>query len=248
MSAACWVEALKMRRAVVVRVATVSVVVLPALLAAGLIRAAGSGAPGALSAKASALVVGQGWPGYLDLVIQVEATAGLLGVGITAAWCFGREFADRTVTSGYAVAIGRHLVAAAKFAVLAVWSTGVAVLSLVVTVAVGWLSGLGTPADAHLPALGRLGILSLATGALGLTVALFASAGRGYLAGFAGLLGLIVSAQLAAFTVAGSWYPYSAPALWAMNAGPAASLLVVAAFVAATGSATVLWWRRAEVV
>jgi hypothetical protein len=42
--------------------------------------------------------------------MQIYATVGVIGVGIVVGWCFGREYADRTVVSLYASATPRQAV------------------------------------------------------------------------------------------------------------------------------------------
>ncbi len=64
-----------------------------------------------MSAKAALLLPGVGWAGYLGGLIQIYATAGVVGSGIVVGWCFGREYADRTVVSLYASATPRTAVA-----------------------------------------------------------------------------------------------------------------------------------------
>ena len=102
-------------------------------------------------------------------------------------------------------------------------------------------------------ALARLIALLALTGLLALTVGLFASVGRGYLAGFAGLIGLVVAPQIAIVVGAGAWFPWSAPALWAiapLNPGfaPVANwhLLLVPLAALISSGLTLAWWQTAE--
>ncbi len=254
MSPAYAVEALKLRRSRVVLVATAALLAGPTLLARGFLAAAEGGGRDPMSTKAGALVSGGGWTGYLGSVAQIYATGGLLGVGIVVGWCFGREYADRTVVSLYGSATARHTVAAAKLGLLTAWATAVGVLLAVVAVAVGLGTGLGPPDGAAWELLARTTGLAVLTGLLALPVALVASAGRGYLAAFGGLLGLVVAAQVAVVAGAGGWWPWSVAAVWAL--GPAGGMPSVAAVrlgvvplvVAVASLLTLRWWRRAEVV
>ena len=253
MRAAYEVELLKLRRSRVPRVAGLALVVVPPLLAAAFTAAAARGGRDPMSLKAQAMALGEGWPGYLGGLVQVFATGGLLGFGVVVAWCFGREYADRTVVSLYASATGRGEVAAAKLTVLLGWTVLISVLLAPASLAVGLGFGLGAPEAADLAEVGRLVALGLLTGLLSLAVALFASLGHGYLAGFGGLLALVVAAQVAVVTGAGAWFPYSAPGLWAASgtsaglpAVPPAQLGVVPLAALLLAWATVAWWRRAE--
>ena len=102
MSPAYAVEALKLRRSHVVLVATLALVSCPPRWRAASSRGQLANHPASL--KAQAILPGVGWTGYLGGLMQIYATAGLVGVGIVVGWCFGREYADRTVVSLYASA------------------------------------------------------------------------------------------------------------------------------------------------
>ncbi len=254
MMRAAWdVEMLKMRRSRVVTVTTVILLGAPCALAAGFVAAANRPGVDAISVKARMLLVGDGWDAYLSAVAQVFATAGLLGMGIAVAWCFGREYADRTVVSLYAAATTLTQVATAKLLLLTLWSLGVAGALGPVALLVGLATGLGLPDHSAVLGLGRVVVLAACTGLLALGVAPIASIGRGYLAAFAGLLGLVVAAQVAVIAGVGAWFPYSAPGLWAVASGvPSApgvsvgQLAVVPVSAIAFGAVTLTWWRHAE--
>ncbi len=254
MKAAYAVETLKLRRSRVVLVATVTLVLVPAAMARGFLAAAEKGGSDPASLKAAAMLSGTGWTGYLGGLMQIYATAGVLGVGIVVGWCFGREYADRTVVSLYASATPRDAVATAKLALLAGWATGVALAVVVVAWLLGLASGLGMPDDQAVRTLARVAVLAVLSGLLALPVALAASAGRGYLPAVGGLLVLVVLAQVATILGAGGWWPWSVAAVWTM--GPEAGMptvaearLLLVPAVALVGAVwTVAWWRRAEVV
>jgi ABC-2 type transport system permease protein len=102
-------------------------------------------------------------------------------------------------------------------------------------------------------ALIRLAALLSLTGLLALTVGLFASVGRGYLAGFGGLITLVVAPPIAIVAGAGAWFPWSAPALWAiapLNPSFASianwQLLLVPLAALITSGLTLAWWQNAE--
>jgi ABC-2 type transport system permease protein len=253
MRAAIAVEWLKLRHSRVVHVTTLALLTLPCALAAGFLAAAGQGGADAMSLKASAMVTGEGWDGYLNGAIQIFATAGLLGMGVVVAWCFGREFADRTVVSLYGSATPREIVAAAKYVVVSCWALLIAVLVGPAALLVGLAAGLGTPDRGTIGELGRLSLLAVLTGLLALGVAIFASAGRGYLPGFGGLIALIVVAQVGVVAGLGGWLPWSVPGLWAvatpgsgLDPVPTAQLAVVPLSTLVLVGVTVGWWRRAE--
>ncbi len=251
--AAYVVEWLKLRRSRVPRVTAAALLVLPAVMAAQFLAMADRDRGDAMSRKAQALVTRDGWAGYLDALTQIYASAGLLGMGVVVAWCFGREYADRTVASLFGSATPRESVAAAKLAVLAVWCTGVSLALFPAALLVGLGAGLGLPDGDALAGLIRLAVLSLLTGLSSLTIALFASVGRGYLPAFGGLIGLVAAAQIAVVAGAGGWFPYAVPGLWAVASAtptlgtvPVWHLLLVPCSAAAVGALTVAWWRQAE--
>ena len=254
MTAAYAVEALKLRRSRVVAVATVALLLVPALLARAFLIAGERGGADPMSAKAALLLPGVGWTGYLGGLIQIYATAGVVGSSIVVGWCFGREYADRTIVSLYASATPRTCVAWAKLVLLAAWSVAVGIGVAAAAWVIGLSSGLGLPDASDGRVLGRLAALAVLTGLLALPVALPASIGRGYLPAVGGLMVLVVAAQVAMVAGAGTWWPWSVAAVWAMgsDAGmePVAPVwLAVVPLTAALGAyATVAWWRRAEVV
>ena len=253
MGAAYEVETLKLLRSRVPRVAGVVLVVGPAVMAALFQALAARSGEDAMSVKARAMSAGAGWDGYLAGFVQVFSSAGLLGMGLVVAWCFGREFVDRTVVSLYASATPRTRVARAKLVVLTVWCAEVSALIAPSVLFVGFVTGLGWPDNAALGAIARIVVLSFLTGLLALTVALFASVGRSYLPAVGGLIGIVVAAQVAVLAGVGGWFPYSAPGLWAVasltpgvGSVPFWHLLVVPLSAAVVGVATVRWWGRAE--
>ena len=136
----------------------------------------------------------------------------------------------------------------------AAWSVVVGIGVAAAGALIGIASGLGLPDAIDGRVLGRLAVLAILSGLLALPVALPASTGRGYLAAVGGLLVLIVAPQVAIVAGAGTWWPWSVAAVWAMgtDAGmePVAPVwLTVVPLVAALGAAaTVAWWRRAEVI
>jgi ABC-2 type transport system permease protein len=253
MSPAYAVETLKLRRSRVVLVATIALALVPAAMARGFLAAAEQGGNDPASVKARAMLPGVGWTGYLGGLMQIYATAGLLGLGIVVGWCFGREYADRTVVSLYASATPREAVASAKLTLLAIWATGTGLAAALVTMALGLATGLGMPDDGDWRTATRMVVLGVLSGLLALPVAAAASVGRGYLPAVGGLLVLIVLAQVAAIAGAGAWWPWSVAALWAMGSDAgmpsitAARLLMVPAVALAGALVTSWWWRHAEV-
>jgi ABC-2 type transport system permease protein len=248
------VEALKLRRSRIVLVATLALALVPSAMARGFLAAVEQGGDDPASLKAQATLPGVGWTGYLGGLMQIYATAGLIGVGIVVGWCFGREYADRTVVSLYASATPREAVAKAKLVLLTLWATAIGLAAVLVTLLIGLVSGLGMPDDGDWQTAWRMTSMVVLSGLLALPVAMVASVGRGYLPAVGGLLILVVLAQVATIAGAGGWWPWSVPAVWAMGpeagmpAVAATRLLLVPAVALAGAVATVRWWRHAEVV
>ncbi|MEO6955562.1 MAG: ABC transporter permease [Antricoccus sp.] len=251
--AAIEAEWLKLRRSRVMVSTTVVVLLVPSLLAAAFAAAAGQSGTDPMTLKARAMLPGPGWEGFVSALGQVVGTGGLLGMGIGVAWCFGREYADRTIVSFYASATPRGAVAAAKLLLLTLWTLAIAVVLGPVAILTGMATGLGVPDNETLSALGRVVVLAALTGLLALTVSIFASVGRGYLVAFGGIIGLIVAAQVAVLAGAGAWFPLSSPALWAAEAsatGPVSigQLALVPIVSLTVASATVVWWQKRPLV
>ena len=253
MRAALAVEWLKLRRSRVIVSTTVIVVLAPSLLAAAFAVAAGIPGTDPMTIKARAMLPGPGWEGFVSALGQVVAAGGLLGMGIGVAWCFGREYADRTIVSFYASATPRGTVAMAKLILLTLWTFAIAAVLGPVAVLVGFTTGFGAPDTDTLIALGRVVVLAALTGLLSLTVSLFATIGRGYLTAIGALIGLIVAAQIAVLAGAGAWFPLSSPALWAANVPtmPSVSIIqlsLVPIMSLAVASVTVIWWQTRPLV
>jgi ABC-2 type transport system permease protein len=249
------VELLKLRRSMVPLVTTILVVVSIPAICVGFIAIARSGGAGAAALKAQALVVGEGWDGYLGLLGQMVAVAMFIGPGVVVTWAFGREHTDRTFPSLFALPVSRRSIAAAKFLVLAGWGLALTALLLLSAFLAGLLAGVGPLDGTHLvPRMVRLGGAGFLTALLALTLALVASAGRGYLPAVGALILLTMVTQIAVLFGTGGWFPYAAPGLYALAGAEGIpeitplQLLLVPATTLTVAWATVSWWDRAEVL
>ncbi|MCB2223185.1 MAG: ABC transporter permease [Actinobacteria bacterium] len=245
----------KMRKSLVVAVTTALIVVLVPGLCLGFVVIAERGGTGVMALKAQAMVSGEGWEAYLGLLGQMTAITLFIGPGVVAAWAFGREHADGTFPSLFAMPVDRGTVAAAKFVVLAAWGAALTALLLAATVLVGIVGGVGPMGDIDLATtLARMGLVGVLTALLALTVGYAASVGRGYLPAFGALILLTIAAQVAVLFGTGGWFPYAAPGLYAVAGSEegidvhAVQLLLVPLLALAVAWATVRWWRTAEVV
>lgn len=255
MSRAITVELLKLRRSLVVRITTAAVAIVIPLLTVGFMAIANSGGAGAAALKAQAMVVGEGWEAYLGLLGQMVTVALFIGPGVVATWAFGREHAERTFPSLFALPVTRGSVAGAKFVVLSVWSLMLTLLVLLGSLLAGFLADVGPLDDVDLMSgLFRLGLSGFLTAFLALTVGFAASVGRGYMSGFTAVIVLTAVTQIAVLFGTGGWFPYAAPGLYAMAGGEgipdvsALQLLLAPLTTVILAWFTVRWWDRAEVV
>jgi ABC-2 type transport system permease protein len=254
--AAFWAETLKARRSRVSLGITAAVLILP--LVGGLFmiilkNPERAQALGLISVKAQLAGGVADWSTFFDLLLQGTAVGGAMLFAFVAAWVFGREFSDRTAKELLAIPTPRAAIVAAKFALVALWILGLALLSfgegLAVAAAVdipGWSPGL---ARASLRSLGLIAVLHLMLTPL---VAFFASAGRGYLPPLGWALLTLAAAQVMGVLGWGDWFPWTVPALASGMMGPRAEVVgvhsygvvVLACIVGVV--ATFVWWRSAD--
>jgi ABC-2 type transport system permease protein len=241
------VEARKARSARVLWATGILVVGGVAVLAGAMVAAARSGNTEVTAKLGPAAAVGD-WSALLGVAAQVTAAGGLLAFGVGISWLTGREFADRTVSGLFGLPVGRGTIAAAKLAVYAVWALVVCLALTAVLPVVGLLVGVGLPTGADLAGLGRQFALGLLTALIAVPAGWAASLGRGLLPGIATAVGILVIAQVAVIARVGSWFPFVAPAFWAMqpSAASATALLAVPLVPLVFGVGTVWVWRRLQ--
>jgi ABC-2 type transport system permease protein len=208
---------------------------------------------GLITAKAQLTVGTADWPAYFAMLAQAAAIGGAIVFAIATAWTFGREFADHTAKEWLAVPAPRAAVIGAKFILIVVWT----LLLTLLVFGLGLVVGSQVDIPGWSTALARSAFVDVA-GAAGLTIALLpfvaltASAGRGDLPAFGWAILTIVSAQIAAATGWGDWFPWAVPALFSGVAGPRTELLgphsyAVVALASLGGlAATFAWWRFAD--
>lgn len=249
------VEWWKLLRSRVTLVATALMGLLLPALGLGFYSVALNGGTGSMADKAAALLVGEGWVGYVGLVDQVAAVALFLGAGVVVAWVFGREHVDRTFPSLFALPVSRQTIAGAKFVVLGVWVLLLAVVVCVVALTLGVVGGVEPfQTDVVVSELLRLLAISIGAGLLSLTMGFVASLGRGYLPAIGALIVLVAVSQVSVLFGTGGWFPFAVPGLMAVTGAEGVPELngVQLALVPALGAAgiwaTIRWWRKAEVV
>lgn len=254
MTRALRVEYLKMRRSPVVVTTTLLIIVLVPLLAFVFAVAAGAEGSSTIVLKAQALVHGEGWVAYLDLLGQMMAITLFIGPGVVVAWVFGREHSDRVFPSLFALPVGRGSIAMAKFVVSLAWGVALVAAVLAISVAVGLAVDVGPIGDVDLAdAVVRLVAVGVLTVVLATTVALPASVGRGYLPAIGAIILVTFAAQMAVVVGSGGWFPYAAPGLYAVGGVDESirvgvlELLLVPILAGVVWWWTIRWWRTAEV-
>ncbi len=217
------------------------------VLTLGILAAVASGEAQVI-AKLGPLAGVGGWAGLLGIVLQITAAGGVGAFGIALSWMFGREFADGTVSSLFALPVPRAAIALGKLVVYAIWTVGVAVLLTGVVAAVGLVMGYGVTDAAGFAELARLPVLVVLTALIAVPAAWAATLGRGLLAGIAATIVIIVTAQVLAIADVGAWVPIVAPALWAISPDtvPAAALLTVPSVPLVFGALCALAWSRLQ--
>jgi ABC-2 type transport system permease protein len=146
------------------------------------------------------------------------------------------------------------MIAGAKLIVVAGWSTLVSTTVVVVAFGLGLAGDLGPLDAAALEEMVALLAVALLTSLLASTLALPASAGRGYLPAIGVMVLVLMTAQLAVLFQARAWYPFAAPGLWAVSGSqgevlvtlPQLALVPVLALIGA--GVTVRWWQSFELV
>ena len=251
-----WAEALKMRRSKVPLFAAIGFSIAP--LVGGLFmiilkdpEAARS--MGLISAKAQLTAGVADWPTFFSILSQAVAVGGAILFAIVTAWVFGREFSDRTAKELLALPTSREAIVAAKFVIIAAWTSFMTVFIFLIGLIVGklviipgWSESLLRSASVDV-----LGTAAL-TIALLPFVALLASIGRGFMPPFGWTILTVALAQIAAVTGWGDWFPWSVPALFSGAAGPRSELIGMHSYiiVLAAGmlglAATFYWWRSAD--
>jgi ABC-2 type transport system permease protein len=237
-------EFTKFVRATVVRATTIIMVLGIPLICASMLLAVHTADP-QLAAKLGPLIDPGGWAGYFTVAAQVTGAAGLLGYGVVLSWLFSREFAEGAITGLFAIPVSRPTIAGAKLLVYLLWGIATGAALLLALIVLGLVSGLGPiPADV-VPAIARQLGLTVLTAVIATPAAWAATVGRSVLAGIGATIGILVLSQVTVIAGAGAWFPFAAPALWAISNGtdatPLQLALVVPVLVISTGLTLHSW-------
>jgi ABC-2 type transport system permease protein len=251
--AALAVEALKLRRSVVARLASGLLVVLVPLGSVGTVALARSPrAVGPTAAKLADYATGDLTTTHLVVCAQILSVAALVAGGFFVAWSFGRELESGTAGALFGLAVPRGTVALAKCLVTLAWIAGCLVLTVSVTVAASAAVAAGSGASFEAwPGVLTALVAGLLGGGLALPFAWVATSTRSQLGTVGALVGVIATTQIVVLLGGGSWFPYAAPSLWTGMGGPDAAaavglphLLLAAAVTPLAIAAVVHAWRR----
>jgi ABC-type transport system involved in multi-copper enzyme maturation permease subunit len=197
------------------------------------------------------------WQTYFDFLGVGTAGAGAILFAFVIAWIFGREFSDHTAKELLALPTRRETIVGAKFVLAALWIQALAILiflfGLVVGAAVslpGWSAGLTWTS------FWSLMLSTFLTTLLMPLVAVFASAGRGYMPPLAWAFATLGMAQIAGLMGWGDRCPWAVPGMISMMfsvvygkdvepVGILSYLLVGLTFLIGM-AATFAWWRSAD--
>jgi ABC-2 type transport system permease protein len=258
---AFWAEALKARRSRVSWMTAVAYSILPII--GGLFMVIMKDPEqarqmGLIGAKARLLTAGAAdWPTYFDFLSLGTAMVGAILFAFITAWVFGREFSDHTAKELLALPTPRGAIVSAKFLLIGLW-----ILALTLFI---FLVGLGVGLAANIPGWSRelawtsfwsLVVTALLNFMLMPCVALFASAGRGYIPPLGWAILTVVLAQVAGLLGWGDWFPWAVPGLYsvmfsvmygqsAVPVGAHSYNLVWLVFIAGL-AITIAWWRSAD--
>jgi ABC-2 type transport system permease protein len=97
--------------------------------------------------------------------------------------------------------------------------------------------------------MGRQFALSLLSIAIATPAAWAATAGRSVLTGIATTIVILVTAQISVITGAGGWYPFAAPALWAIHSDITVTpfqLSLIVPIIAAAVALTLQSWKTLQ--
>lgn len=252
--AALATEALKLRRSVVARLATVLLVVLVPLGSVGMVALARSPrAVGPTAAKLADYATGDLASTHLLVCAQVLSVAALAAGGFYVAWSFGRELESGTAGALFGLAVPRGTIALAKCLVALAWIAACVVLTVAVTTAASTVvtAASGAPFGGAWHGVRAALVAGLLGGGLALPFAWVATVTRSQLGTVGALVGMVALTQIVVLLGGGTWFPYAAPSLWAGMGGTDAAaavglphLLLAAAVAPVAVSAVVQAWRR----
>ncbi|MET8522432.1 hypothetical protein [Nocardioides sp. NPDC004968] len=260
--AALQVEALLLRRSVVLRIAVPVLVVLVPCGSFGAVALARSDyGVGATAAKLAPYATGDPETTVMVALAQILSVAVLTAGGFATAWAFGQPFADGTAGASFGLTVPRTTIALARCLVILASLAVVVLAATFVGLALAALAGatLATGPPSTSSGLGQATVTAFAAGMLGIGLALpfawVATVIRSAFGTVGVLIAVIAATQVIVLLGAGSWFPYAASSLWTGMGGPEAAAAVglpQLALTAAVGPVAVVavvhaWQRLTDV-
>ncbi|MGC4175481.1 ABC transporter permease [Demequina sp.] len=241
-------------RSLTARLGTVLLVMLPAFFAIGMVAVARSSSAGGPSgAKLAPYREGTFSEATASLAGQIVPVVSLITVGFAISWLVGREWADHTLGSLFALSETRTSLAWAKVTVALAWAVACVTLAVGLVGAGSAIFGNGTFTGDVATSLVKVWVAGLVMCALAAPFGWVAVRFRGYLGAVGATIAATAASQILASLGVGAWVPYVAPALWSGAAGPDAaeaispvSLLLAIAFAAFGAWAGVRAFARAR--
>lgn len=254
--AAFWAETLKARRSKVPLLTSAGFSILPivgGLFMIILKNPEQARAMGLISVKAQLTGGVADWPTYFGILTTGMAIGGAMLFAIITAWVFGREFSDHTAKELLALPTPRGIIVGAKFVLTALWILGLALFVFVIGLGIGTIVGIpGWSIELVWRSFGSLLLTAFLTFMLMPFVALFASAGRGYLPPLGWAVLTMAFAQIAGVMGWGDWFPWSVPGLLCEMTGPRTEPIEMHSYISvlltflAGVAATFTWWQSAD--
>jgi ABC-2 type transport system permease protein len=178
---------------------------------------------GLIAAKARWSAGSADWPTFLSMMLQMTGVAGMILIGVIAAYVFGREYAESTAKNVLALPIRREWFILGKITVIAIWFAALSLAFCIETVLVGLLVGL----PGYSPGL-VLHSMAVDLEAAALLVLLCpvaawtALAGKGYFAPLGVTIITLILGMVFGSTGWAPWVPWSIVPLLTGVAGPEA--------------------------
>lgn len=190
---------------------------------------------------------GATWESYLSGILGSTAALLVAGFLFTAAWVFGREYTDNTISELLVKPVSKFYVVISKFVVIFSWDIILAVFTFGIIAGMGAIIGLGGDAAVVLSSFLKFSGTALLIMVVSTTGALLANITKGYLAPLGMTFVIVILSNLMVQIGAGAYFPWTIPALILRDG---AIGLVSVAIVALTGIigflGTVAWWRFTE--
>jgi len=244
-------EWLKIRKAKIFAISIIAMCLLPFVcgLFLFILLHPGLAASGLIAQKAQIMGAAD-WSSYFTMLNQMLSVGGILIFGFITSWAFGREFSDRTAKDLFALPIPRCVVVIAKYSALVIWCLLLTVMSLVVSVVLGFIIN---PPGFSFNILLNGSVIFIVSALLNILlitpVSFFASYGQGYLSPIGFIIFTILFGQLGETLGIGAYCPWDFPAIYAgvvHDTVTASGYLIFIIVVVAGFTATLAWWRYAD--